>query len=254
MTAHAVPQIFDYRAGIAQAHRRRANAFLVEQLALHAVERLQALKQPPRQVALLGPLAVALREDLPQVNFVPAGIDIAGRLQIGDGNIICEHIIDLGRLALVNDLPGALAQIYAALPPGGAFFSIVYGGISLREVRSALLTTETGLTGGAAPRLHPTLSGEAALQLLQRAGFESPIADRELMPVAYQSLANLARDLRDAGFSNQLTARPHIIPKRALFAESEALWKAEYPAPNGRALASFEIVALTGWKPHKVPE
>lgn len=240
-----IPQIFDSRAAAAQAYRVTPDAFLTGQLAERLAERLQALSTVPQHVALFGPLHPALVAALPQTRFSAALITAEGQLQVENG---ADHILDLGTLALVNDLPGALAQIRATLKPGGGFFSVLLGGASLMEVRQALLQAEMELTGGGAPRLHPTLSGEVALQLLQRAGFATPVADRELLSVSYKTIASLTRDLREAHLSNRLTTRSRTIPPRKLFPCAEQHWREMASAPNERMLATFEIIALTGWK------
>lgn len=234
--------LFDPRLARARAYRMQPGAFLTGLLAEALAERLQALTVMPRTVGLLGLLHPTLQAALPAATLVPLTIDADERLQLSQS---VDVIVDCGRLMLADDLPGVLAQIRAVLPANGGFFSVGFGGGSLAALRQALLAAETQLTGGAAPRLHPQLTAEAGLQLLQRAGFTTPVADREGLTVTYNSLESLAADLRAAGLSNQLAQQARTIPPQALFALAERLWRDS--DPDQRLQAKFEIVALTGW-------
>ena len=222
--------------------RARADAFLQQQLAERVLERLQSLQTPPLRLALLGTVLPGF--DLQGTEIVVATIDDAtGALVMPDD---IDALADLGTLATVNDLPGALAQIRTRLKPGGFFVSTLYGGDSLIELRHALIAAEAQLTGGAAPRLHPTLTAEVGLQLLQRAGFTDAISDREVLRLTYPNLPTLIRDLRAAALTSRLATRAPR-PPRDLFTLAESLWRAADPAPNDRLALTLEVVALTGW-------
>lgn len=241
------PVIFDHRRLVARRYRLRANAFLLEQLGLRALDRLAALTTPPAHIAVLGfmpdSFATALRDLFPQATVEAARLEneILHVTQTPDA------VVDLGQLALVNDVPGLLIQIKRALKPEGLFIGTLFGGESLTLLRGALLQAETALTGGVAPRLHPMLALEDSIALLQRTGFAQPVADREPLTVHYSHLTSLARDLRAAGLSNALSAAAHKMPPRQLFAQADAIWRTLSALPTGQRLASFEILSLTGW-------
>lgn len=244
-----VPVIFSAARRDARQHRQRGDAFLLEQLALRVHDRLAALTHPPRHVAVLGIMPDSFRDDL-RALYPDATISAAtltDEILHVDGTP--DVIVDLGQLALVNDLPGLLIQIRRLLPPDGLFIGAIYGGESLSALRAALLQAESNLTGGGAPRLHPMLALEDATALLQRAGFALPVADKEVLRVTYRSLQSLARDLRAAGLSNALAAAPRTVPPRALFAAAEEIWRANSALEDGKLMAGFDIISLTGWAP-----
>ena len=84
--------------------------------------------------------------------------------------------------------------------------------------------------------------------LLQRAGFALPVADSSKLTVRYPDLATLVRDLRGMGETNALAARNRKPATRALFAETERLYRAHF-ADDTHLIATFELVFLTGWAP-----
>lgn len=243
----SVPIIFDHDLRAARHYRERDEAFLREQLELRAFERIEALTIQPLAIGILGRASQNFHRQLQQLfpgaSITLLVIDPAEHLQNTQSFTL---IIDLGTLALVNDLPGMLIQIRQALQPNGKFVSLLYGGNSLSELREALLTAETNLRGGAAPRLHPALNLESAITLLQRTGFTQPVADREPLSVTYPDIRTLAHDLRAAGLTNSLVAQSRTVPPRTLFVTAEAQWRDK--AGTGRLPASFDVISLSGWK------
>ncbi len=125
----------------------------------------------------------------------------------------------------VNDLPGALIQIRRALVPDGLLLAAMLGGGTLAELRDA---------GG----------------LLQRAGFALPVADADRIAVSYPDALALMRELRAMGEGNALQARRRGFTRRATLARAAVLYTEKFAQPDGRALASFEVITLTGWAPH----
>lgn len=158
----------------------------------------------------------------------------------------------LSGLALhwTNDLPGALAQIRAALKPDGLFLAALLGGDTLRELREALLEAEIAETGGASPRTSPAVDLRDAGALLQRAGFALPVADRDRITVTYRDAFALMRDLRHMGESNALSLRRRHFTRRAVLMRAAALYAARFADGDGRIPATFEVIFLTGWAPH----
>ena len=258
------PAIFDVslaRRRLARAARRPAE-FLLERAAEDIVERLGAVQRRFERIADIGTpgpvLARALALAYPEAQVVrvaPLGDVVPGAIH-GDPERLplAAASLDLAVSALalqgVNDLPGALAQIRAALRPDGLFVGSLVGGRTLVELRGVLTEAETVLTGGASPRVAPFADVRDMGGLLQRAGFALPVADSEVLTVRYDTMFALMADLRAMGATNVLVARSRQPAPRALFLEAARLYAARHADADGRIRATFEIVSLSGWAPH----
>ena len=148
-------------------------------------------------------------------------------------------------LHLVNDLPGALIQIRAALRPDGLLLASMPALGTLGELRTALAEAEAELTGGASPRVAPFTGLADCAGLLQRAGFALPVADADSLTLLYADPFALLRDLQAAGESNAVSLRDRRTPPRALFPAALA----RLPVQEGRTVASLRLAMLTGWAP-----
>jgi SAM-dependent methyltransferase len=159
----------------------------------------------------------------------------------------------LSNLALhwVNDLPGALTQIRAALKPDGLFLGSMFGAGTLQELRTCLMEAELAESGGVSPRVSPFAGLRDAAGLLQRAGFALPVADSDTITVTYPDLFRLLDDLRGMGETNVLLDRLKHPTKRTVFARAAALYHERFADAEGRLPASFHILYLTGWSPHQ---
>jgi SAM-dependent methyltransferase len=154
-------------------------------------------------------------------------------------------------LQLVNDLPGALAQIRRALKPDGLFLAALLGGRTLIELRQSFAQAEAELDGGASPRVAPFADVRDLGSLLQRADFALPVADSDLITVSYATPLDLMRELRAMGASNTLLERRKRMLSRATLLRAAAIYAEQHARPDGRIPATFEIITLTGWAPHE---
>jgi SAM-dependent methyltransferase len=161
-----------------------------------------------------------------------------------------DLIISLLHLHVENDLPGALGRFKKALRPDGLFLGALYGERTLHELRHVLLQAESECTGGAQARIAPFAQIRDLGGLMQRAGFALPVVDVERIKVHYASLQALMYDLRGMGQGNPL-AGPVRPLRRDVLARAGALYQQQFADPDGRLVASFEIVHLCGWAPHK---
>jgi len=158
--------------------------------------------------------------------------------------------VSLFSLQWINDLPGALSQIRRRLKPDGLFVGAMLGGGSLSELREAFAHAELATRGGISPRVAPAADVRDLGALLQRAGFALPVADVERLNVRYRDFFGLVRDLRAHGFTNVMTERS----KRPLRRDTLAVLLDHYAghhAENGKLLARFDTLYLTGWAPHE---
>jgi SAM-dependent methyltransferase len=151
----------------------------------------------------------------------------------------------------VNDLPGALIQIRRALAPDGLFMAALLGAGALLELRRALLEAEVEMNGGASPRVAPFGDVREYGALLQRAGFALPVADAETLAISYASPRELMREVRALGGGNVLLARSRRPLARKTLERAESLYGERHSLPDGRIIATFEIVYLSGWGPDR---
>jgi SAM-dependent methyltransferase len=180
------------------------------------------------------PLKIVLDEEI--LPFAPDTLDLA---------------ISALSLHWINDLPGAFAQIMNCLNPDGLFLASLYGQETLIELRDCLSTAELELKGGISPRLSPMISIQDAGALLQRAGFALPVVDLDRIQVTYPHPLALLHDLRNMGETNALFNRSFTIMPRSLLSRTFELYQERYGLPDGRIFATFDVVTLTGWKPHE---
>ena len=182
----------------------------------------------PAVAALNGGLAVAADEEwLP---FAPGSFDL---------------VVASLSLHWVNDLPGALIQIRAAMEPDGLFLASLPALGTLAPLRSALTAAESELVGGASPRVSPFVELRDAGALLQRAGFALPVVDADEVSLAYANPFSLLQDLRAAGEANAVAQRNRRIPHRGLFPLALSSLEQE----DGRTSVSLKLAMMTGWAP-----
>lgn len=250
------PRLVRQRKRRARATYRDAS-FLLERVAADLADRLEAVPRPFPRVLVLGGFGLfseALR----------AHPDLAARIgqivETGLEGIDPEHLpfaaqsLDLivSPLALhwVNDLPGALIQLRLALKPDGLLLASIFGGETLHELRLSLIEAESELTGGAGPRIAPFAALQDVADLLQRAGYALPAADRDVVTVRYGEPMRLLADLRAMGETAALKQRSPRGLSRRILARAFEIYRARFADPDGRLRATFEILTATGWAPH----
>jgi SAM-dependent methyltransferase len=184
---------------------------------------------------LVGRSGARLVADEERLPFAPGSLDL---------------VVSLLALHWTNDLPGALVQIRRALKPDGLFIGTLIGGSSLTELRQSLIAAESELHGGAGPRVSPFADAQDGASLLQRAGFALPVSDLDRVSVAYPDLPALMRDLRGMGETNVLADRPRRPLSRRVLARAAEIYAERFARPDGRLVATFDLVSLTGWAPH----
>jgi SAM-dependent methyltransferase len=268
------PQIFDrrlHRLRLARASRRaelgRGGAeFLSLRVAEDIAERLEAVNRRFDQAVDLGARddafakALAASSAADKIGLLIPASETRGPLRgttlIADAERQPFADASLGlivsRLALhwVNDLVGALIQIRRALRPDGLFLGALLGGATLTELRQCLMTAETELRGGVGPRVSPFLDAADGASLLQRAGFALPVADTDTVRVLYDEPLKLLADLRAMGETSALLDAPRSPLTRDILRRTFDIYRARHAAPDGRIIATFEILNLTGWAPH----
>ena len=181
----------------------------------------------------------------------------AGNRLVADEELLpfAEASLDLvvSNLALhwVNDLPGCLSQIRRALKPDGLFLASLFGGETLHELGQALGEAEIAATGGMTPRISPFVDVRDAGALLQRPGFALPVVDSDRLTVSYGDALSLMRDLRSMGETNAAVERARTIARRDVLLGAAATYHERCADAEGRIPATFQVIYLTGWRPHE---
>lgn len=165
-----------------------------------------------------------------------------------------ENSLDLVLSALslqwINDFPKFLLGVIQCLKPDGLFLASLLGENTLRELRDSLACAEIEIKGGLSPRISPMLTIQDAGALLQHAGFALPVVDVDHIQVTYAHPLDLLRDLRSMGETNALHTRSVSLMPRSILQRACELYQEKYSLVDGRIYATFDIITMTGWKPH----
>ncbi len=241
------PQIFDRKSLLLHRDRAARSPVTVvhEQAAFEVSERLNEVNRTFTAPVIVGPMA----ELWTRLCGMPNAIGIADDETLA--LMPAAHDLAIHALTLhhANDPVGQLIQLRRALRPDGLMIACLFGGTTLTELRAVLAEAEASLRGGLSPRVAPMGDMRDLGGLLQRAGFVLPVADTVRLTLAYRDLGALAADLRGMGESNCLMGRDRCFTRRDLFARAEDLYRTHHSDAEGRLLASFELVYLTGWAP-----
>lgn len=229
-------------------HRQRAarapEMFLHEDAAAELDERLQEVNRTFTAPALIAAFPEPWLEILPNAKVVSD--DEVLDLEEGAHDLVVHAM----GLHWANDPVGQMVQAARALKPDGLFLGVMFGGQTLTELRAALAQAEAAITGGLSPRVLPMGEIRDLGALIQRAGFALPVADAVTRKVTYETPLRLLSDLRAMGETNALASRNRRFLRRDVLAEALRLYVETYQETDGRVRATFEMVWLTGWKPH----
>lgn len=224
---------------LAMQQKADAPRYVMNDMVEDVIERLGFLRHTPARALLIGDWTGALGQHLKTSGAEVMEADPASgfydEVPFPFGPF--EFIASLGTLDTVNDLPGALIHMRAALAPGGLMLASFPGAGSLPALRAAVLSADGDRP---APRIHPQVDVRAGGQLLQRAGFADPMVDSRNLEVRYRSLDRLVGDLRAQGLGNVLARSGPPLGKVALARAREAF--------GGPTLEQFEILTLSGWR------
>lgn len=149
----------------------------------------------------------------------------------------------------INDLPGFLIQAKRLLKKDGLLLMSLFGVETLNELRSSLTKISANEFGNISPRLSPLVDIRDAGGLLQRAGFNLPVTDKEVLTVTYANAFQLLVDLRGMGETNPLFNQNKKTPPKDFFPKVCTDYAHNFSNDEGRIKASFEIIYLTAWRP-----
>lgn len=230
------------RAALQRNRIRAARApalFLREAVAAEVGERLAEVNRRFDAPALVSPFPDVWAAVLPGAAVVPD--DEVLDLREGAHDLVVHDLC----LHWADDPVGQIAQARRALRPDGLLLATLFGGLTLAPLRGALAEAEAAVTGGLSPRVLPMGEIRDLGGLLGRAGLALPVADATTYPVSYPDAFALMRDLRAMGEGNALAGRLRTFSRRDVLGGAAA----RHPIEDGRAVARFEVVTLTGWAP-----
>jgi len=251
MNEPSVPRIFApdrrrlrYERAVAAQRQPEAAHYLYTDMVEDVLDRLDFMRFAEGRASVLGDAPGSLAPALAKRGFdvTEAGPDTL------DEEAPWPHgrrdlIVSLGTLGTLNDLPGALLHMRAALREGRVYMAQMLGAGSLPTLRRIMLAADAE---SPAARMHPQVDNRSAAALLQRAGFKSQVVDGRALTVRFSSFERLIGDLREQGLTGVLADRPPALSKAALARAREAFDNLR--DDEGKVAETFEILALTGWR------
>lgn len=248
----APPILFDSQ----QVARNRARAagmdsrhqFLKAEIADRLFERLQEVNRDfPDRKDLGGSFTPYLpTAEKAKYTHVPRS---ENQLELSEAS--SDLIVSNLDLHWVNDLPGFLVQARMALRPDGLFCASLLGGETLNELRHALIAAESEIRGGAGQRVIPFADVRDLGSLMQRAGFALPVTDVDTLTLTYDHPLSLMQELRGMGETNAMVNRPKTFWRRDVLMRAAEIYQQQFSRQDGRIIATFEVMYLTGWHPHE---
>lgn len=219
-----------------------APSYVIDDMVEDVLERLAFLRHDPRKALVIGDWTGRLAAELLAAGcevtaLDPLDFDQEAPLPAAGFDLVAS----LGTLDAVNDLPGALLHLRAALEPAGLLLASFPGAGSLAQLRAIMLEADGDRPAG---RIHPQIDVRAGGQLLQRCGYTDPVADSRPLKVRFSSLSTLVGDLRAQALGNVL-ARPGPALGKAALARARRAF-ADRADPDGKLAETFEILTLSG--------
>ncbi|MGB0799888.1 MAG: methyltransferase domain-containing protein [Planktomarina sp.] len=180
------PNLFDRNTIIQRRARATETGMFLQELARDEIlERLEFVNRTFTSVAVVTGFPQIWQAAFKDAVIVP------------DDNTLNLHpntfdlVIHSMGLHAANDPVGQLIQCKQALQPDGLFMGACFGGQTLAELRAALSTAESQVTGGLSPRISPMAEIRDLGAVMQRAGLALPVADNLAIPVAHRDLAGM---------------------------------------------------------------
>lgn len=248
------PAVFDRALHLWRLQRHAGAPPVVEQhVATELAERLQLITRKFPQGLLIahrsGEFASVLQASgkIGELQTLPPPAD--DRLHLVPQSL--DAIFHLLDLQTVNDVPGLLVEMRAALRPDGLLMMACFGGETLSELRTAWLEAEEQVTGSASLRVAPMITVRDMGSLLQHAGLALPVIDKDRTTVRYADAFALMLELRAFGFSNPMNERSRKPVSRRLLAAVAETYARRFSDADGRIRASIELIWASGWSPHE---
>ncbi|MCE2688074.1 MAG: class I SAM-dependent methyltransferase [Rickettsiales bacterium] len=165
------------------------------------------------------------------------------------GSNILDLIISNSNLHFINDLPKFLLQINNILVNKGLFIASFFGEDNLSELARAILETENNIYDGLSPRMIPTIQLKTIAHLMAKIGFINVVAKIDKIAVDYKSTLQLLKDLQMMGQSNIISKKSRRFFTKYFLTKLIDKYQEHYSNQEGKIIATFEIITVTGFKP-----
>ncbi|KAJ0050973.1 hypothetical protein NL108_011622 [Boleophthalmus pectinirostris] len=212
-------------------------SFIADHLTTDVVEKLYLTDTSPNCLRRLRPSEISSRRVLADEDFLPFKDDTF------------DLVLSSMSLHWVNDLPGALREVWRVLKRDGVLVAALPGGDSLYELRCSLQLAQSEREGGVSPHVSPFTAVTDLGNLLGRAGFTLLTVDTDELQVHYPGLMELLTDLQGMGESNCAWNRRSLLHRDTILATA-AVYREMYGNPDGSIPATFDLLYMIGWKPH----
>jgi malonyl-CoA O-methyltransferase len=136
--------------------------------------------------------------------------------------------------------PEVFAECARALSNGGLLLFSTFGPDTLRELREAFASVDAGAHVNSFVDMHDL--GDA----LVHAGFADPVMEMEMMTLEYESVANVARDLKSLGAVNGSPRRSRGLLGRERWERMAQRY--EGFRRDGVLPATYEVIYGHAWK------
>lgn len=242
---NTAPRLTD-RSALARNRRRalRDPVLFLHELAAEEIEdRLTLVNRSFQNLAIVTGFPDFWQQRFPSARVV----EDSEMLDLAPGHY--DLVIHAMALHWANDPVGQIIQCRRALQPDGFFLAVLFGGQTLAQLRAALAEAEVALAGGLSPRVAPMAEIRDLGALLQRSDLALPVADNLALKVSYRDAFHLMRELRAMGEGNALEGRLRHMTRPKVLRRAAEIYQTHNSDADGRVLASFELVFLTGWAP-----
>jgi SAM-dependent methyltransferase len=259
-----IPQIFDrnlYRRKRDNiVNKFKKSDFIHRYIADDLSYRLQELKRTSGDILILGYTGNSNLQQNKNLNIIETDISYnMVKLSRETALVVDEELLPFNIntfdiiytnlvLQTVNDLPGCFAQINNCLKDKGIFIGSMFGNDTLKELKQALVITESELCLPHSPHIFPFIDIKDLGSLLQRAKFTLPVVDKETVTVYYNDVYSLLNDLKHMGLSNILHARSKKYLGKNFFTTLNKNYKLNFVQDHEKIIASFDILKFLGSK------